>query len=63
VAHNLDWFVTQYPTSCMLHSSGLIGCVYKMMRMMREGSLPHLIDSGRHGYKSVCEESTSHVQL
>jgi hypothetical protein len=37
----------------MLHSSGLIGGVYKMMQMMREGSLPHLIYSGRQGHKSV----------
>jgi hypothetical protein len=33
----------KYPTSCMLRSFGLIGCVYKMMQMMREGSLPRLI--------------------
>jgi hypothetical protein len=36
VAHSLDRFGprgAQYPTSCMVRSSGLIGCVYKMMRM------------------------------
>jgi hypothetical protein len=41
-AHNLDRFGprgAQYPTSCMLRSSGLIGCVYKMMRM-REVKVP-----------------------
>jgi hypothetical protein len=47
----------------MLHSSGLIECVYKMMRVMREGSLPHLIKSGRQGYKSVWGEITSRVRL
>jgi hypothetical protein len=49
--------------SCMLCCSGLIGCVYKMMRMMREGSLPRLIYSGRLGYKSVRGKSTSCVLL
>jgi hypothetical protein len=46
VAHNLDKFGlqgAQYPTCCMLRSSGLIGCDYKMMRNEREGSLPRLI--------------------
>jgi hypothetical protein len=36
VAHNLDRFGMQcayYPMFCMLRSSGLIGCDYKMMRM------------------------------
>jgi hypothetical protein len=47
----------------MPRSSGLIGCVYKMMRMIREGSLPHLIYSGRQGYKLVCQRSTSRVRL
>jgi hypothetical protein len=40
VAHNLDRFGprgAQYPTSCMLRSSRLIGCVYKMMRMREIG--------------------------
>jgi hypothetical protein len=35
VAHNLDRFGPRgasYPTSCMLRSSGLIRCDYKMMR-------------------------------
>jgi hypothetical protein len=39
VAHNLDRFGprgAQYPTSCMLRSSRLIGCDYKMMRNLRE---------------------------
>jgi hypothetical protein len=31
--------------------------------MMREGSLPRLILSGRQGYKSVWGESTSRVRL
>jgi hypothetical protein len=56
MAHNLDRFGPRgasYPTSCTLHSSGLIGCVYKMMQIMKEGSLPHLIYTGRQGYKSV----------
>jgi hypothetical protein len=42
VAHNLDRFGPRgayYPTSCMLRSSGLIGCVYKMM-CMREVKVP-----------------------
>jgi hypothetical protein len=42
VAHNLDRFDPRgvyYPTSRMLRSSGLIGCVYKMMRM-REVKVP-----------------------
>jgi hypothetical protein len=47
----------------MLRSSGYIGCVYKMMRMIREGSLSRLISSGRQGYKSVWGESTSRVRL
>jgi hypothetical protein len=36
VAHNLDRFElrgAKYPMSCMLRSSGLIRCAYKMMRM------------------------------
>jgi hypothetical protein len=40
VAHNLDRFgprCAKYPTSCMLRSSRLIGCVYKMMRMKERG--------------------------
>jgi hypothetical protein len=35
VAHNLDRFGprgAEYPTSCMLRSSGLIGYNYKMMQ-------------------------------
>jgi hypothetical protein len=39
LAHNLDRFEprgAQYPTSCMLRSSGLIGRDYKMMRNLRE---------------------------
>jgi hypothetical protein len=47
----------------MLCGSGLIGCVYKMMRMMREGSLPRLMWPGTQGYKSVWRESTSRVRL
>jgi hypothetical protein len=47
----------------MLRSSGLIGSVYKMMQMMREGSLPRLIYSGRQVYKSVSQRSTSCVRL
>jgi hypothetical protein len=48
VAHNLDRFGprgAQYPTSCMLCSSGLIGCVYKMMRMreVRVPSSPYIV--------------------
>jgi hypothetical protein len=42
VAHNLDMFGPRgayYPTSDMLCSFGLIGCVYKMMRM-REVNVP-----------------------
>jgi hypothetical protein len=36
VAHNLDRPARCVkPTSCMLRSSGLIGCVYKMMWMKR----------------------------
>jgi hypothetical protein len=46
VAHNLDRSGPRgasYPTSCMLHSSGLIGCDYKMMRnLVREGRGPCL---------------------
>jgi hypothetical protein len=40
VTHNLDRFGprgAKYPTSCMLRSSGLIGCVYKMMRISERG--------------------------
>jgi hypothetical protein len=65
VANNLDKFGPQcayLPTSCLLCSSGLIGCDYKMMHM-REGSLPRLILSGRQGYKSVQGKSTSSVHL
>jgi hypothetical protein len=47
----------------MLRSSGLIGCVYKMMQIIREGSLPRLIYSGRQGYKLVYQRSTSCVWL
>jgi hypothetical protein len=39
VAHNLARFGPrgeQYPISCMLRSSGLIGCDYKLMRNLRE---------------------------
>jgi hypothetical protein len=40
VAHNLDRFGlrgAEYPMSCMLRSSGLIWCDYKMMRMREKG--------------------------
>jgi hypothetical protein len=47
----------------MLRSSGLIVCVYKMMLMIKEGSLPHLRYSGRQSYKSVCQRSSSRVRL
>jgi hypothetical protein len=47
MAHSLDRFGArgaQYPRSCMLHSSGFIGCVYKMMRMRERGvpALPYI---------------------
>jgi hypothetical protein len=44
-------------------SSGLIERVYKMMQIMREGSVPLLIYSRRQSYKLVREESTSYVRL
>jgi hypothetical protein len=40
VTHNLDRFEprgVKYPTSCMMRSSRLFGCVYKMMRMRERG--------------------------
>jgi hypothetical protein len=49
VAHNLDRFGPRgekYPTSCMLRSSGLIGCVYKMMRMREKGPCLALYSQG-----------------
>jgi hypothetical protein len=47
----------------MLYSSGLIGCVYKMMRM-REVKVPALPYIARgQGYKSVWGERTSRIRL
>jgi hypothetical protein len=47
----------------MLRSSGLIGCVYKMMHM-REVKVPASPYIAREaGYKSVRGESTSRVRL
>jgi hypothetical protein len=76
VAHNLDRFEpqgAQYPTSCMLRSSGLIGCVYKTMRISERGvpSSPYIVweaglqvGSGREylsGTSRSSLHSTGHV--
>jgi hypothetical protein len=49
MAHNLDRFGLRgayYSTSCMLRSSGLIGCVYKMKRMKEKGPCLALYSPG-----------------
>jgi hypothetical protein len=78
VTHNLDRFgpqCAQYPMSCMLRSSGLIGCVYKMMRMIERGvpASPYIVWEAalqvglRREYKLCTSRSSlhgsSHAQL
>jgi hypothetical protein len=56
--------VAQYPTSCMLRSSGLNGCDYKMMcvREVRVPASPYIVRE--EGLQvSLGGESTSRVHL
>jgi hypothetical protein len=48
---------------CMLCSFGLIGCVYKMMRMRERGGLCLALYSSGGRVTSRFEESTSRVRL